>query len=182
MYINFNFKNFEPSEHLKDYANNRFQKLDKYLKNSNSAQLQVILAVEKFRQIAEANLSSDEFYLSAQEETEDMYATIDAVLDKLEVQVKKMRDKQKDKRKKKAAKSSAQDTGPIPQNEFTDFEEDNIVKTDRYEPKPIPVEDAIIRLQQSEYGFLVFFNDETNRVNVVYRRKNGDYGLIDPRM
>ncbi len=182
MYINFNFKNFEPSEHLKDYANDRFQKLEKYLKNSNSAQLQVILAVEKFRQIAEANLSADEFYLSAQEETEDMYATIDAVLDKLEVQVKKLRDKQKDKRKKKAAKSSAQDTDPAPQTEFTDLEDANIVKIDRYEPKPIPVEDAVIRLKQSDYGFLVFFNDKTNRVNVVYKRKNGDYGLIDPRM
>jgi putative sigma-54 modulation protein len=182
MHITFNFKNFEPSEHLKDYATNRFQKLDKYLKNSNSSQLQVILEVEKFRQIVEAIFSADEFYLSAQEETEDMYAAIDAVLDKLEVQVKKLRDKQKDKRKRKAAKSSAEDSNISAQPDEFDLEGSNIVKTDRYEPKPIPVDEAVLRLQESDYDFLVFFNAETKRVNVVYRRKNGDYGLIDPRM
>ncbi len=181
MQIDYNFKNFEPSDHLRDYANTRFEKLQKYMKRSDNAYLQINLEVEKFRQIAEAILSADDLHLSAQEETEDMYATIDLVLDKLEVQIKKLRDKQKNKRKGKNTKY--ENISPFI---FSDMEstenEPNLVKVDDFQPKPMDVEEAIGQLEKSVYGFLVFFNADNNRVNVIYQRKNGDYGLIDPGM
>ena len=99
MDVVFNFKNFEASNHLKQYAQTRFEKLDKYIRNPEAAQVQVNLEVEKFRQIAEVTLAADENKVSAQEETEDMYSTIDMVLDKVEAQLRKLRDKEKDRRR-----------------------------------------------------------------------------------
>lgn len=184
MEIQFNFKNFEPSEQLKDYARNRFDKLSKYLKRDDSAYLQVNLEVDRFRQIAELIMNADDLHLSAQHESEDMYSTIDQVLDKMEAQLRKLKGKQKDRRKGKLNKPSSgpETAAPEPMAAATPEVEPNVVETDVFEPKPMDVEEAAIQLEKSEYGFLVFFNAENNRVNVVYRRKNGDYGLIDPRM
>ena len=179
MEIKFNFKSFEPSDHLKSYAQTRFEKLEKYIKKSDNAQLLVNMEVEKFRQIAEVILSSDDMRVSAQKESEDMYSTIDMVLDKIETQVKKLKDKQKDKRKGKSSK--AEELGPesVPGDLGSP---PDVVKTDMFEPKPMDVDEAVRQLQKSDYDFLVFFNAETSRVNVIYRRKNGDFGLIDPGM
>jgi putative sigma-54 modulation protein len=187
MEIQFNFKNFEPSAYLKDHIQSRFEKLDKYLRNPETGQIQINLEVEKFRQIAEAILTADDLHLTAQDETQDMYATVDSILDKLEAQLRKYRDKQKrDKKRNKTEKAAA---GPGASSAETAVEETvaaeaapSVVETDMYEPKPMDVEEAVIQLQKSNYDFLVFFNAENNRVNVVYRRRNGDYGLIDPRM
>lgn len=183
MEIQFNFKNFEPSEQLKDYARNRFDKLGKYLKREDNAYLQVNLEVDRFRQIAELIMTADDLHISAQQESEDMYSTIDQVLDKMEAQLRKLKGKQKDRRKGKLNKSAEPETGSTepPVAEVAEAEP-SVVQTDVFEPKPMDVEEAAIQLEKSEYGFLVFFNAENNRVNVVYRRKNGDYGLIDPRM
>ena len=186
MEVVFNFKNFEPSNHLKEYAQTRFEKLDKYIRNPETAQVQINLEVEKFRQIAEVILTADENKISAQEETEDMYATIDQVLDKVEVQLRKLRDKEKDRRRGKGNKAAAGgETAPgellFPEQGGGD-EQPRIVPSERYEPKPMDVEEAAIQLQKSDDGFLVFINAETDRVNVLYRMKNGDFGLIDPRM
>jgi putative sigma-54 modulation protein len=183
MDVVFNFKNFEASDHLKQYAQTRFEKLDKYLRNPETAQVQINLEVEKFRQIAEVILHADENKISAQEETEDMYSTIDLVLDKIESQLRKLRSKEKDRRRGKGARtSSGAETGsPLFTEQGGEDEQPKIVPTDMFEPKPMDVEEATIRLQRSEDGFFVFFNAESNRVNVLYRMKNGDFGLIDPR-
>ena len=105
MNISFNFKNFEPSEHLRDYARKRFDKLTKYMTNADSSELLVNLSVEKTRQMADVIFGADNIHISAHEESEDMYSTIDLVLDKLESQVRKMREKMKDRRKAKAQAS-----------------------------------------------------------------------------
>jgi putative sigma-54 modulation protein len=184
MEVVFNFKNFEASNHLKQYAQTRFEKLDKYLRNPDTAQVQINLQVEKFRQIAEVIVTADENKISAQEETDDMYSTIDMVVDKVEAQLRKLRDKEKDRRRGKGNRASS-GPGPdaVPFSEQTgDENQPHIVPTEMYEPKPMDVEEAAIRLQKSDEGFLVFFNADSNRVNVLYRMKSGDFGLIDPRM
>ncbi len=184
MEVVFNFKNFEASNHLKEYAQTRFEKLDKYIRNPEAAQVQINLEVEKFRQIAEVILSADENKISAQEETEDMYATIDQVLDKVEAQLRKLRDKEKDRRRGKGnrAFASAEPGGALLSDQSGEEDQPRIVPSEMYEPKPMDEEEAAIRLQKSDDGFLVFFNAGTNRVNVIYRLKNGDFGLIDPRI
>jgi putative sigma-54 modulation protein len=179
MEIKFTFKNFEPSEHLKKYARTRFEKISKYMLDSENADLQVNLEVEKFRQIAEVILTAKNLHLSATEESEDMYSTIDLVLDKLEAQVKKVREKVKDRHKKRKEKPVRMDVISFSKGE-TGKKEPVIVQTDHYEPKPMSVEEAAMQLESLNYEFLVFLNADTERVNVIYRRKNGDFGLIDP--
>ncbi len=179
MEIVINFKNFEPSEQLKDYARNRFEKLEKFVKNPDNMQLHLNMEVEKFRQIVEAVLYADDIHLSAQDETEDMYATLDSVLDKMEVQVRKLKEKQKDKRKKKSNKLDNIPPVSNPAPEATDAT-DNALLTESIDSKPMDVQEAMVQLQKSDYDFLVFYNADKNRINVLYQRKKGEYRLIDP--
>ncbi|MFW6178953.1 MAG: ribosome hibernation-promoting factor, HPF/YfiA family [Desulfohalobiaceae bacterium] len=180
MEIAINFKNFEPSEQLKDYARTRFEKLEKFIKNPDNIQLHLNLEVEKFRQIAEAVLYADDIHLSAQDETEDMYATLDSVLDKMEVQVRKLKDKQKDKRKKRSPKNESipEPLNPVP----TGSVPAPALTTEGIDNKPMDVQEAMSQLQKSDYEFLVFFNADKNRVNVLYQRGKDEYRLIDPGM
>jgi putative sigma-54 modulation protein len=174
MNIAFHFKNFEPSPGLREYASKRFEKLAKYMPNSDNAEVVVTLLVEKTRQIVDVIVDADAMHISAHEHSEDMYSTIDMITDKLEAQVRKMREKMKDRRK--AASSSV--TSVI---SFTDEGKvHSIEESDKYNPKPMGVEEAAEQLVAMKYEFLVFLNSETERINVIYKRKNGDYGLIDP--
>ena len=173
----FNFKNFEPSPGLRDYALKRFDKLSKYISNAEGAEIVVSLSVEKSRQIVDVVISADYLHISAHEESDDMYSTIDLITDKLDAQVRKIREKMKDRRK--------QSRSPVLMEvlSFTDTpagRTHSIVESDRFEPKPMPVEEAAEQLGVKHSEFLVFFNSETERVNVIYRLKNGDFGLIDP--
>jgi putative sigma-54 modulation protein len=93
MQIQFNFKNFDPSDHLKKYARNRFSKLGRYIQNVDGSEVQINLEVEKFRHLAEVVLVDKNTHISAREESEDMYSTIDMVLDKMESQLRKSREK-----------------------------------------------------------------------------------------
>ncbi|KUG27787.1 ribosomal subunit interface protein [hydrocarbon metagenome] len=177
MNITFNFKNFEPSDHLRDYARKRFDKLTKYMANTDTSELQVNLSVEKTRQMADIVFTADLLHISAHEESEDMYSTIDLILDKIEAQVRKMREKQKDRRKRadtvRTEVISFSETAAGPR-------ERTIIESEHYEPKPMSVDEAAMQLDSLGYEFLVFLNSETERVNVIYRRKKGDFGLIDP--
>ncbi|GAB6163273.1 ribosome-associated translation inhibitor RaiA [Desulfothermus naphthae] len=180
MEIQFNFKNFEPSEHLKKYAENRFRKLEKYIKRIDSAYLQVNMEVDKYRQKIDVVFNADDIHISAQEESQDMYASIDKVLDKMDAQLRKMKDKEKDRRKGKLNKSQTFKSESIRESVSEGYP--NIVMSDNYIPKPISIEDAAIELQRSDNNFVVFINSDTKRVNVLYKKKNGDFGLIDPQI
>ncbi|EHJ46951.1 sigma 54 modulation protein/ribosomal protein S30EA [Solidesulfovibrio carbinoliphilus subsp. oakridgensis] len=178
MNITFNFKNFEPSDHLRDYARKRLEKLAKYASANDASELQVNLAVEKTRQMADVIFVADNMHISAHEVSEDMYSTIDMILDKVEAQAKKFREKQKDRRR--------QSTETVRMDVIT-INADNagartptIVETNEYEPKPMAVEEAAMQLGTIKHEFLVFINSETERPNVIYRLRNGDFGLIDP--
>lgn len=179
MNITFNFKNFEPSDHLRDYARKRFEKLGKYVTNVDGSEFQVNLSVEKTRQMADVIFVTDNLHISAHEQTEDMYATIDMILDKIEAQVRKFREKQKDRRRKAPPASVRMEVISFAPTEGGG-KTPTIVESDRYEPKPMSVEEAALQLGSLGAEFLVFINAENERVNVIYRHKKGDFGLIDP--
>ncbi|WP_147821376.1 ribosome hibernation-promoting factor, HPF/YfiA family [Salidesulfovibrio onnuriiensis] len=180
MNISFTFKNFDPSDHLKKYANKRFGKLGKYVSHSDVAELQVTLMVEKFRQKAEVILKADNMNMTALESSEDMYSSIDMVLDKLEAQLRKSREKMKSRSKKaKANKTVQMDYLTFHDRESGDWTP-TIVGRDSYEPKPMSIDEAAMQLDTKENDFLVFLNSDTEGINVIYKRKNGDFGLIDP--
>ena len=178
MQIKTTFKNFEPSDHLRSYATQRFEKLTKYLQREESCEIQVNMEVEKFRQKADVLIVGKNLHLSAAEQSEDMYSTIDMVLDKLEAQLKKKREKEK-QIKRGPASSVRLDVISFTQTQGG-ARERTIVETDHYEPKPMSVDEAAMQLESLQYEFLVFLNAGTDRVNVIYRRRNGDFGLIDP--
>jgi len=178
MNISFAFKNFEPSDHLKEYASSRFEKMAKFIGDTVETDIQVNLNVEKFRHKAEVVLFADNLHLSAYEESEDMYATIDQVLDKLEAQLKRMRERHKERRRAGTPRAARMDV--ISFSEEEGGREPNIKETDNFEPKPMSVDEAAMQLESLKFEFLVFRNAETSRVNVIYRTKNGDFGLIDP--
>ncbi|WP_319466965.1 ribosome hibernation-promoting factor, HPF/YfiA family [uncultured Pseudodesulfovibrio sp.] len=177
MNISFTFKNFEPSDHLKGYAQKRFEKVAKFVSDSE-ADLQVNLLVDKFRHKADVILNADSIHISAYEDSEDMYSTIDMVLDKLEAQLRKMREKMKNRSRK--ARGNKVQMNFLSYEDLAGESGPTIVGTDSYEPKPMSVDEAALQLNSLENDFLVFLNSETEGVNVIYKRKNGDYGLIDP--
>ncbi|MGE4293397.1 MAG: ribosome-associated translation inhibitor RaiA, partial [Desulfovibrio sp.] len=143
---------------------------------SHESDPQLNMAVEKTRQKADVVLNADNIHITAYEESPDMYATIESVVDKLEAQLRKIREKMKDRRRKAMTRDvrteyfSLSEAGSAP----------TITGTDNYEPKPMSVEEAAMQLDSLQFEFLVFRNAETEGVNVIYRRKDGDYGLIDP--
>ena len=171
MNIAFAFKNFEPSDHLKKYASRRFEKLGRFLHKSENVEMTVNLSVDKFRHKAEVQIAGDALNLSATEQSEDMYATVDMILDKLEAQIKKHVEKLKEKRR---IASPVAEALPVATGGRT------IIGEDKFVPKPMFLDEAAMQLEQlyDEY-VLVYLDADTSRVNVLYRRKDGNFGLID---
>lgn len=170
------FKNLDPSDHLKSYISEKLNRFDKYL--YNPAEANVVLCVEKFRHIAEVNIIGDRLNINGKEETEDMYSAIDMVLDKLEKQIKKYKQKNREHRPSKGKeKSIAMETGGSIDE---DSEKRLMVKNIEY--KPMDVDEAIMQMDLVDDSFLVFTNSQSDRVNVLYRRKDGNYGLIQPNV
>ena len=176
MNISFVFKNFEASEHLKKYARRRMEKIGRFFGKAAGLDIAVALSVDKFRHRCEVTLTGEGLHINASEQTQDMYAAIDLVSDKVESQVKKRVSKVKEQRRKAREKD-------IDVFTFTmDGEEEapDVVGTPRFATKPLHLDEALMQLESIGSEFLVFFNAENNRINVVYRRRNSGYALIDP--
>ena len=172
------FKNLDPSEHLKSYVMEKLNRFDKYL--YNPAEANVVLSVEKFRHIAEINITGDRLSINGKEETNDMYSAIDMVLDKLETQIKKNKQKIRGHRSTaKSSKGAESLEAIVPADEPGSDEPDRIL-IQNIEYKPMDVDEALMQMGLINDNFLVFTNARTDRVNVLYRRKNGNFGLIQP--
>jgi putative sigma-54 modulation protein len=169
------FKNLDSSDTLKSYVADKLNRFDKYL--YNPAEASVVLSVEKFRHIAEININGDRLSINGKEETEDMYSAIDIVLDKLEKQIKKNKQKNRERRPGVKFKGKGDQTAVSPAVE-EDFEKQ--IKVHHIEYKPMDVEEAIMQMELVNNNFLVFTNARNDQVNVLYRRKDGHFGLIQP--
>lgn len=170
------FKNIDPSDHLKDYVKDKLNRFDRLL--DNPAEASAVLSVEKHRHIAEIKIFGDRLKINGKEETNDMYSAIDMVLDKLEKQIKKGKQKIRDRRgstKTGALAMQFEDRGMAEK----DREGEIIVKSIDY--KPMDAEEAVMQLDLVNDSFIVFTNARTDEINVVYRRNDGHYGLIQPR-
>jgi putative sigma-54 modulation protein len=171
------FKNLDPSDHLKSYVTEKLNRFDKYL--DNVAEANVVLSVEKFRHIADINITGDRLKINGTEETDDMYSAIDMVLDKLGQQIKKNKAKIRERRttaqKKRAQRDRYADTQTVFEEEIKPE-----IKVEHIEYKPMDVEEAVLQMDLIDDTFLVFTNARTDKVNVLYRRKDGHHGLIQP--
>ena len=170
------FKNLDPSDHLKTYVGDKLNRFDRFL--DNPAEANVVLSVEKFRHIAEINIVGDKLTIYGKEETNDMYSAIDMVLDKLEKQIKKSKQKIRERRSGTKGRNHVmvEERDPLPDDEI-----ERQVKVKHIEYKPMDVEEAVLQMDLIEDSFLVFTNARTDQINVLYRRRDGHYGLIQPR-
>jgi len=169
------FKNLDSSDTLKSYVEEKLDRFDRLL--DNPAEANVVLSVEKFRHMAEINITGDRLSIIGKEETIDMYSAIDMVLDKLEKQIKKGKQKIRERR----SSGKARNRGML--TEESNLPEDELelqVKVKHIEYKPMHVEEAVLQLDLLNDNFLVFTNAQSDQVNVLYRRKDGHYGLIQP--
>ncbi len=169
------FKNIDPSDHLTAYVSNKLDRFDKYLDNPASAN--VVLSVEKFRHITEISIFGDRLNIIGKDETENMYSSIDKALDKIGIQIKKNREKIRRHKSNRQERMSA-----LAEDEASPTEEthEQRVRVQPIEYKPMDVEEAVMQMALIKDNFLVFTDARTDKVNVLYRRKDGDFGLIQP--
>ena len=161
------------SEELKDYINDRFTRLKKY--SDSPMNVNVVLTAEKFRKTAEVVITGDGIRAAAKQEHDDLRAAIDLVLDKIERQLKKFREKVKNRR------AGNHPQTPSPASTASESEDaDQVIVIQKINTKPMSIEEAADQLQISGKDFLAFINAETNRVNVIYWRKDGGLGLLEP--
>jgi len=148
----------------------------------NPAEANVVLSVEKFRHIAEIKILGDRLNINGKEETSDMYSAIDMVLDKIEKQIKK--NKQKIRKHRTNTNSIGKTMAANQSLAVVDDHEEDLpegrIRVENIEYKPMHIEEAVMQIELNNDSFLVFTNAGTDKVNVLYRRKDGDFGLIQP--
>jgi putative sigma-54 modulation protein len=177
MEITVTFRRMEPTESLRLYAVEKLSKIKKYLDSPFEAH--VVLDVEKFRHMADVTLSVDGMWMKAIEETADMYSAIDQVMDKIEKQVKRHLSKNKNRRGENMKGEGILEGGPAAQGSLP-LSEESVITVERLVAKPMDPEEAAMQLSIYNQDFLVFRNARSREINVIYRRKDGNLGLIEP--
>ena len=179
-------RNLSVKPDIEEYAHEKLGKLERFLPDTTQVELE--LSVEKNRsiaenQVAEATIWTKGPILRARESSTDMRAAIDLMSDKLERQVKRYKDKRKRKRGQRAqpapGKALPVDSDLVASDE-PDEDEPVIVKTKQFAVKPMTAAEALLQLELIGHDFFMFRNVDSNEVNVLYRRRDGNYGLIEP--
>ncbi|MFP4589250.1 MAG: ribosome hibernation-promoting factor, HPF/YfiA family [Candidatus Bipolaricaulota bacterium] len=182
MKIRIQERHMEESDTLRDYAVKNAEQLEKFFDGIIS--VEITMDVEKERRIAQvfAHLIHKKV-VKASAESEDMYISLDSALDKVERQLKKYKEKLKEKDRGSTIRKELAQTNPSDGSTDTDSGEDNreVVKTDMYFKKPMSVDEAVMQLESYQNDFLVFINSEDDRLNIIYSRDDGRYGLIEPQ-
>ncbi|WP_294344476.1 ribosome-associated translation inhibitor RaiA [uncultured Clostridium sp.] len=168
-------KNVDVTEALKDSVEKKLSRLDKYFTKEYTAN--VTLKVQKSSHTIEVTIPMDRIVIRCEETTDDMYTSIDFVVDKLERQIRK----QKTKLSRNMYNESLR-FAEIKESAITSEPEEDgkIVKTKKFAVKPMSAEEAVLQMELVGHNFFVYMNDKSNEVNVVYKRKDGNYGLIEP--
>ncbi len=178
MDITVTFRHIEPTESLKTYAEDKLSKIKKFL--DSSADAHVVLTVEKFRHQADVMVSVNGTLVKAVEETGDMYSAIDQVMDKIEKQVKRHLSKLRNHRPENPR--SEEDTLETEEtDEVSAFVgEEPFIEIEKMIAKPMDPEEAAMQLSILRQEFLVFRNAKSREINVIYKRGDGNLGLIEP--
>jgi putative sigma-54 modulation protein len=169
-------KNLEVADTIRDYGEQKFRKLERIL--DDAAEVELELAEERnpaiaASHVAEATVWTRRHVVRAREASPDMKASIDQLVNKLERQIKQSREKSRNRR------ASRVEAPPV-ESPVDRAEEPVIVRTKQFTLKPMTPEEAVLQLELIGHDFFVFRNVESGRVNVLYRRRVGNYGLIEP--
>ena len=166
-------KNIDVTDALKSAVEDKLSKLEKYF--TSETEVHVTLGVEKDRQKIEVTIPVKGNIIRSEQVSNDMYVSIDLVEEIIERQLKKYKNKLVDKQQ-----GSNYFKQEYIDKEFTDEDDVKIIRTKKFDIKPMYPEDACIQMELLGHNFFVFFNAETEEVNVVYKRKGNTYGLIEP--
>jgi putative sigma-54 modulation protein len=173
-------KNVEITDWLREYVERKIGKLDRYLPTITEAR--VDLSVEKAksaqdRQVVQVTLRSNGTILRAEERSDDMFASIDAVLDKMYRQIARYKGKRYGR-----GRAPQGESVPFEGEYYEEEETHRIVRVKRFAVAPMDQDEAIEQMELLGHDFFVFFNVDEDAVNVVYRRRDGHYGLLQPEL
>lgn len=157
---------------IKDYVEKKLSKLDKFFDDDSEAK--ITMSVEKNRKKIEATIYSRDTIYRVEEITSDMYVTMDKIIDDMERQIRK----HKTRLEKRLKKGAFADLG-VYNADIDEEREFNIIKTKSFTAKPMSSEEAILQMNLLGHSFFVFKNSETEQNNIVYKRKDGNYGIIE---
>ncbi len=166
-------RHLEVTSALRDYAESKVKKFEKYI--SPISEAQVTLSVEKYRHKAEILLKANGVMIQAESVTEEIYSSIDEVIEKLERQIKKYKEKLTSRRKENRHHEAMSQASV--EEEHPDI---RIIKRKRFAMKPMTPEEAAMQMDLLDKDFFVFTNADSGVINVIYRRRDGDFGLIEP--
>ncbi len=177
MQISLTFRNTDAEDWLKEHVNKRLLKLKRYI--DTPVEAHVILSVEKFRNVAEVKLSGKGITINGKEEEKEMVTAIDNVIDKIERQLKKHKEKIRNHKEN----SSFNEIAAMETESVEVFEEDEgqpkVVEVRRVVLQPMSVDEAILEIEDSKNRFVIYRDSSSERVNVLYRRDDGNYVLIE---
>lgn len=167
---------------IRDHVEEHFKKLDHIFENSSTVSAHVIIDVNKNRQIAEVVLHWREHTLTARDINADMYQALTRVIDKIEKQALKLKKKIIERKQAAPPLSSLAEAAPAPaaEGQASAPAAPRIINARRYRVKPMTAEEAALSLSEDASQFLVFRDAETSRLSVLYKRKDGNFGLIQP--
>ena len=178
MQITTTFRHMEPSEPLKSYAEEKLERVKKYIYEPIVAQ--VFLTVEKIRHSAEVTITAKGITMKAAEETNDMYAAVDAVVDKIERQLRRYKERIKAHKPASDSRERLVQKSIVEAESIEQLKEPVIIRTKTFSMKPMSVEEAVMQMDLLHKDFLVYTEAASENINVIYRRKDGNYGLIEP--
>ena len=181
-------KNIEITDWLREYVEKKVNKLDRYLPDIQEARIE--LSVQKTRssqdrQVAQITVRSNGIILRAEERTDDMFAAIDAVVDKMNRQVARYKGKRVDRWQGQRVNRPDVELPPIGEEvmeELAEEQERSIVRVKRFVVSPMDEDEAIEQMELLGHDFFIFFNPNSGKLSVLYRRKDGNYGLLEPEL
>ena len=182
MVIKITGRHVELPARLKSHIESRVQKIGRYI--DGITDVHVTLSTEKYRQIAEVNVHCrGNVHLSAKEASEDIKASVTQAIEKLEAQAKRQTEKRIHKKRRRAARFQGVGTFNVISSDRNIPPADRrVVESRRFVIKPLTVEEAVIAIDEEQAEFLVFRNAMTDSTNVLYRRPDGNFGLIAPEL
>ncbi|AJS60361.1 ribosome hibernation-promoting factor, HPF/YfiA family [Paenibacillus sp. IHBB 10380] len=184
--MNFNIRGqqIDVTEALREYADKKLSRLERYFDSPLTSEGLVTLGTIRGLHTVEVTIPLPGVMLRAEDRSEDMYASIDAVVDKLERQIRKHKTKLNRKFRQEGSLKTlfvegSASNGGVATGEYEEDLELEVVRTKRFFLKPMDVEEAILQMNMIGHSFFVFSNIDSKEVNVVYKRDDGKYGLIE---
>ncbi len=165
-------KNFQVTDDVLKYAEKRLSTVEKFF--DNIQELNTIISKERGNIKVEVTLSASGTVIRGESRTPDVFSSIDDVVDKLKRQIKKYKERFIERRREAAKEKKLERTVEVEE------EEPRIVKVKRFILKPMDEEEAIMQMELLGHNFFVFLNSRTDKFNVIYKRTDGNYGLIEP--